>query len=59
MRRLNVALYGTKRAGRLWGIKLNEEKSRWELRGLRWNRAFTSGTTLCTGAFSSSCTSTT
>ena len=25
MRRLNLALYGTKQAGRLWGIKLNEE----------------------------------
>jgi len=25
VRRLNLALYGTKQAGRLWGIKLNEE----------------------------------
>jgi len=24
-RRLNLALYGTKKAGRLWGIKLNDE----------------------------------
>ena len=25
VRRLNLALYGTKQAGRLWGIKLSEE----------------------------------
>jgi len=25
VRRLNMALYGTKQAGRLWGIKLNKE----------------------------------
>jgi len=25
VRRLNMALYGTKQAGRLWGIKLNKD----------------------------------
>jgi len=50
---------GRSKRGGCGASSSTKSSSRWELRGLRWTRAFTSGTTLCTGASSSSCTSTT